>query len=358
MSTTTEKLSSPVKADDLAQHLRKRIESGEIPPGDRLPTFSEMRREYGAATNTVDRAYSQLEADGLIERKAGSGVYVSEHPGTTSTGTIGCLGAGFSGNDIYWNHCIRGINRVLESHGMHPLLLPRLPNAAAWNKVDGVLCHDADRLPEGCPESLPRVSMLHRMSGTVSVIADDYDGARLATNHLLQLGHTRIGSLFIQDDPLGIVRLSGYETALRRADIQPSPEWSRDCEGNLDKYSFSEVARRVMAQWLSGNWADEGLTALVAQNDHVAIGAMEALEEAGLNVPGDVSVVGFDGTTISEHCRPRLTTIKVPLQMIGERATEELINQIARTHEKREETIVLPVKLVERDSTTPPGERR
>lgn len=355
MDAISEKLSSPVKAADLARHLRELINSRRLEPGERLPTFSQMRRQYGAATNTVDRAYSKLEADGLIERKAGSGVYVAEQPGTISTGSIGCLGAGFRGSDLYWNHCIRGINAALESHGMHPLLLPRHPDAKAWEKVDGVLCHDAEEPPADCPAALPRVSMLHRLSHTVSVVADDYGGGRRATEHLLSLGHRRIASLIIHEDALGIMRLGGYEAALRLAGITPSANWSRDCSGDFDRHSFSEVARRIMREWLQEDWRQIGFTALVTQNDHVAIGAMEALEEAGLRVPQDVSVVGFDGTAVSEHCRPRLTTMKVPLQRIGHRAASELVGQIEDGRHKKEETILLPVKLLERDSTAPPG---
>jgi DNA-binding LacI/PurR family transcriptional regulator len=354
VDATSEKLSSPVRAADLADHLRDLIDSGQLEPGERLPTFAEMRRRYGAATNTVDRAYSQLETDGLIERKAGSGVYVAERPGTLTTECIGCLGAGFERANLYWNHCILGINAALESHGLHPLLLPRQPDESAWGKVDGLLCHDAGELPPECPPDLPRVSMLHRMKGTVSVVADDYGGGQMATEHLLELGHRRIASLIIHEDALGLVRLSGYEAALRREGITPAPEWSCDCSGDFDSYDFSEVARGIMRRWLKEEWAERGFTALVTQNDHVAIGAMQALEETGRRVPQDVSVVGFDGTELSEHCRPRLTTIGVPLERIGRRAAHELVRQIDDGRLNTEETIQLPVRLMQRDSTAPP----
>lgn len=351
MSIELTELSKPVRASDLAGGIRDEIEKGNLQPGDRLPTFAAIRERYGAATNTVDRAYSQLEDDGVIERKAGSGVYVAEPHVTGVTGTIGCLGAGFKGFDPYWNHCIEGINSACEEHGVHAMLLPRSPANNAWDKVDGLLCHNVDSLPDGCPATMPYVSFLHRMPDTVSVIAGDFEGMMTATQYLIDLGHRRIGSLIIHDDPLGIVRIGGYEGALRRAGIKVKLEWSRDCSGDFDNYSFTEVARRITDEWLKGDWEKNDLTALVTQNDHVAIGAVHALEDAGLNVPADVSVVGFDGTELSQHSRPRLTTVKVPLENIGRRAANELIDHIQNGQKKDEQIIQLPVELIVGEST-------
>lgn len=351
MSLELDQLTQPVRAKDLADCIRDQIETGHLEPGDRLPTFAAIRERYGAATNTVDRAYSQLEDAGLIERKAGSGVYVAEPHVTGDTGTVGCLGAGFAGSDPYWNHCIEGVKSACENHGVHAMLLPRNPGTNAWDKVDGLLCHDTDALPDGCPPNKPYVSFLHRMPGAVSVVADDFDGMMTATRHLIDLGHQRIGSLIIQDDPLGITRLGGYEAALRRAGIRPRQEWSRDCAGDLNAHSFTEVARRIMGEWLSSGWHDMNLSAVVTQNDRVAIGVIQALQDRGIKVPEDVSVVGFDGTEISLHSRPRLTTVKVPLESIGRRAASELIDQIENGKQKEEHVIQLPVELVVREST-------
>lgn len=355
MGTLTGNLSSPVRASELARHLREQINAGRFEPGERLPTFSQIHRNYGAATNTVDRAYSLLETDGLIERRPGSGVYVAEHAGMITTGTIGCLGAGFKGIDPYWAHCMRGINQTLESRDTHPLLLPPDPKEAAWDKIDGLLCQGTARVPAGCPAELPRVSLLRCMPGAVSVVTDDYGGARAATKHLLDIGHRRIATLFIQDDELGVARLGGYEAALRLRGIQPSPGWSRNCTGDFNSCDFAHVAETIMCRWLRNGWKELHFTALLAQNDHVAIGAMNALNEAGVRVPDDVSVVGFDGTRVAEHCRPRLTTMKVPLERIGHRAACELIRQIEDGTRTDEETIQLPVALLERDSTAPPA---
>jgi DNA-binding LacI/PurR family transcriptional regulator len=90
----------------------------------------------------------------------------------------------------------------------------------------------------------------------------------------------------------------------------------------------------------------------VAQNDESAIGIIEALQEAGLRVPQDVSVVGFDGAELARHYRPQLTTLHVPLHEIGARGAQLLIEQMDGSHERHRsdapethETIMLPAQL-------------
>ena len=111
-----------------------------------------------------------------------------------------------------------------------------------------------------------------------------------------------------------------------------------------------------MKAWLSesDDWSKIGCTALLCHNDDVAIGAMQALNAAGLKVPDDVSVVGFDGTEVGEYSSPQLTTIEVPLQQMGKVAIGLLQKQI-----EVDEVIVghkvLPTQLRVRESTSAPS---
>ena len=107
-----------------------------------------------------------------------------------------------------------------------------------------------------------------------------------------------------------------------------------------------------MKSLLKGNWEEMDCTAILAHNDESAIGVMKVLANAGIRVPEDVSVVGFDGTEVSDLCTPRLTTIKLPLVEMGERAVKVLLQQM-REGTGLLEKIILPVQLKGGESTAP-----
>ena len=133
--------------------------------------------------------------------------------------------------------------------------------------------------------------------GKAGVSADDGNGARLATQHLLDLGHQRIAYLHgYEDHPLMHSRLAGYREALLAEGITPQRSWARRLRGRYDTGArFSSEGRKNMKLWLRDGWREAGFTALLCHNDEVALGAIAALSEAGIRVPQDVSVVGFDG---------------------------------------------------------------
>ncbi len=145
---------------------------------------------------------------------------------------------------------------------------------------------------------------------------------------------------------------------MRAAKIEVPSQWIRRLmhREEIQQAPFLyHSGRASMRKWLQDGWRDLGCTALLAQNDEAAIGAIEELQEAGFDVPGDVSVVGFDGTEAAEYFRPRLTTIKVPLEEIGAAAAEYLLRQIREGDETEEHTgVTLPAQLKIGDSTAPP----
>ena len=162
------------------------------------------------------------------------------------------------------------------------------------------------------------------------------------------LGHTRIGALSCCETPLPRLRLAGYRTALHEAGIVPDPKWVIPMAGG-DR----NQTRKVMGEWLAKDWKENGLTAVLAQNDEVAMGIIDALEDAGLSVPGDVSVIGFDGTENCEHFRPPLTSVAVPLHKIGTTCMELVLSQV-RGEQVDANVTMMPAPLVVRGSTGRP----
>lgn len=178
--------------------------------------------------------------------------------------------------------------------------------------------------------------------GLPSVVAANYRGAAQATQHLLELGHRRIGFL---GGPGGFgcsrERLRGYETALSGAGIPLETMLIR--EGDFTRSGGRRAAEELIR-------FREPPSAIFAANDLMAFGAIEAAEGAGLHVPEDLSVVGFDDIPEARMTRPALTTIRQPLYEMGQRAVDLLLAQIDG-HELSETRIELATELVPRESS-------
>ena len=340
----------------LAEYLRAQVESGAMRPGDQLPSFVEMRTRYGLAQRTLEKTHSLLEQEGLIERRQGLGIFVAQPNARAATGNIGFVGLmPDSRQSPYWTRLLAGVQQAAEDAEEHVLLLKSADNVNGWDRVDGVLI--ASWFMEGSlqrlPRDLPRVVLLFPRAGVANVLADDEAGARAATQHLLQLGHRRIAFL-TSSGPLAENRRRGYEAALRAQNIEPDERWRRDINrGALpEDWNYVERGQAVMRGWLNEDWRELGCTAIVAQNDETAIGAIGVLREAGIGVPEEVSVVGFDDTELAQHFSPALTSVRVPLAEIGAAGVRLLSEQIRR-NALSGEVVILPTQLQIRDSTAP-----
>lgn len=349
-------LSSPLKTPKyvvLAEQLREQIEQGVLKPGDRLPSFVEMRALHGVTPTTVERIYARLEQDNLIVRERGRGTFVRQRDERAMNGVIGISGISFSQQPHpYWFNLMEGFQEVATKAGVELLLLNE-NSEISWDKVDGVLTYDShatdrERTLAQLPPGMPCVTALEAERDLVSVIADDYQGAYDLTTHLLNLGHRRIGYIY---DPLSPTRLTGYRTALRDAGVEVDERWARPVPPYAHNAClYTEFGQYVTRQWLESDWADLGCTAIMTQNDDTAIGVMNALSQAGLRVPEDISVAGFDGTEIGRYFLPRITSVEVPLREIAATAMELLLRQV-NGEKMNPWTMVLPTKVLPGNST-------
>jgi LacI family transcriptional regulator len=186
-------------------------------------------------------------------------------------------------------------------------------------------------------------------SDIAAVSAAHLAGARLATEHLLQLGHTRIAAIA---GPLNWIatddRLLGYRAALAAAGRLAPQRLVR--VGGEPTIAHGRAAARALLDLA------EPPTAIVAFNDKIAVGAMEAAAERGRHVPGDLSVVGFDDLELSRVVVPRLTTVRQPLEEMA-RLGVELLLRLIDGGEIDTLHIELATELIQRDSTAPPPPR-
>jgi LacI family transcriptional regulator len=195
---------------------------------------------------------------------------------------------------------------------------------------------------------VPLVLLDARGDGVAAVVTDDVDGGRLATEHLLDLGHERIA--FIGDDPdnplgftAGRSREEGYRRTMAEAGLSIPPDFVRHGP------HVRSVARQLAEELLAGR---DRPTAVFASSDTQALGVLEAARSAGLDVPGDISVVGFDDVEVSGYVG--LTTVRQPLFESGRLGARVLLDALDDGHlpEPREHWLTL--ELVERSTTAPP----
>lgn len=170
----------------------------------------------------------------------------------------------------------------------------------------------------GMAVGVPLVS-LQAASGSdgFTISADQVAGARAVTEHLIELGHTDILHLAGPQDWIEAEsRMRGYLEALREADLPTFPPIRGDWSADFGHFAGVELARR------------RDFTAVFAANDLMAIGLMHGFRDAGLDVPGQVSVVGFDDIPVAAHVWPPLTTVHQDFPVLGARAVQILLAQI------------------------------
>lgn len=181
--------------------------------------------------------------------------------------------------------------------------------------------------------------------GMVSIGATNFSGGVAATQHLLDLGHTRIAHACGPDTAVCTqARLAGYTSALRQAGVALDESLITECE-------FRYEAADGPAELLLDR-ADRP-TAIFAGNDEIALGLIEQARRRGLRVPEDLSVVGFDDTLLAVRSTPQLTTVAQPLAEMGHTAVQA-IAQLIGGERVSHGHIELATRLMVRDSTAPP----
>jgi DNA-binding LacI/PurR family transcriptional regulator len=262
--------------------------------------------------------------------------------------------------DEYSSVLISGIERHLAdsgfiymvlSHRGVPEKMQNLPNTLMDRAVEGLI---AINTPLDSPLSMPVVAIsdITKGPGITHILIDNTTAAMMALQHLHDLGHKKV-AFFKGPEGNGDTdnRWSCLQNASQKAGIAISPQLTVQLGNHPvhDKHTMSEYGYIAARELLERK---KEFTAIVAFNDGSAIGAIRALNDAGLRVPQDVSIVGFDDVVQAAYAIPRLTTIRQPLQEMGQIAAKALLDII---HEKKKfpPEIVLQPELVVRESTAP-----
>ena len=327
-------------------------------------TIRDVAKRAGVSVATVSRVLngSGPVSDGARQRveDAATALRYVPHGAAQSLSTRRTLNLGVILPDLYgefFSQFIRGLDQATRAAGYHLLLSGSHAQDAEVDaalramraRVDGLILMspdiDPDRLLEVLPPGSPTVLVNTPFGDGDSFDTLDVDnrgGAYAMVRHFVSLGHQRIGLIGGRASNYDArERRTGYRTALEESGLEHRPEW--EVEADFTKSSGYESARRLLEN-------GDRPTAVFAANDSMAIGALSAIQEAGLNVPADVAVGGFDDIPIARYVTPALTSVHVDLTGLGERAVELLLMSIRGQGVRVPVHEVAPTELVVRRS--------
>lgn len=227
--------------------------------------------------------------------------------------------------------------------------LERLPFR---KRVDGLIVVDVpmtdDELRRMAEADIPIVTVGLRTQAFSSLTVDNLRGSRMATEHLLGLGHERLGFLGGHQPepfefPIPRLRREGFEEALEARGLSVEDAWMADAE--LSPAGGVEAMTSILH-------ADERPTGIVAMADEMAIGAMQVAHDLGLRIPEDLSIVGFDDHDLAEYLG--LTTVRQDVSAQGRAAAGWILEAVAATGRLETHHEVLPTRLIVRGSTAVP----
>ncbi|WP_432151962.1 LacI family DNA-binding transcriptional regulator [Streptomyces sp. bgisy029] len=257
----------------------------------------------------------------------------------------------------YFSAIVRGVGAALADTEMQLLLTlagndrerRRLAQYLTAHRVDGVLLvavHADDPLPELLEQlGMPCVisGARHANEPLASVDSDNFDGARAAVEHLISRGRRSVATITGRLEVYGAQRrLDGYRAALAAAGLPPD-------ERLIAPADFTEEGgARAMRELLARR---PDLDAVFAASDVMAAGARQVLREADRRIPEDVALIGFDDSVVARHMHPALTSVRQPIEEMGRRMAELLLEEIAGRVGEERPSVVLPTQLVVRDSS-------
>lgn len=347
------------------------------------PTINDLARQLGVHKSTISRAMDParrhlIGADLLQRVEAAaheSGYRPNRVAAALTTGrsrTIGVLLSDIT-NPVF-PPILRGIEDALDVQGYVAMVAntsrrdgdTRTAQIALERmqaqRVEGFLIAAAvrdDPWLEGLRQSGAQIVLVNRTDGRghlPAVLSDDMLGMRLAVDHLASLGHRRIAHLAGPANlSTGLTRKIGFEQAMQAHGLKGIA--IVECQAYSIEAGQEALGRLMSATGAGGRRRRSaiGPTAIVAANDLIALGALQALKALRVAVPGQMSVVGHNDMPLLDQVSPPLTSVRIQHYEMGFRAARLLLDLLAGSPGSDETTIVLRPKLIVRESTAPPA---
>lgn len=378
----------------LAQAIESRIRSGDLPPNTRLPSENTLDELLGLSRSTIRKALEELENSGFVYRRQGMGTFAADmsklraksdaaagqngqntaeihnqpwegivqKPGPGKNGLIGLLVPTML-NQIY-PQIVRGVEDVASSRGYSVFIGNTYSNRdrelslmeqMIERHVDGLVLeptHSSLDTPGTLNFELlrdypvPFVLIDNDIPGleVSRVSLDDFSGGQLVGRHLVEHGHRRMACIYMETVLAGVDRRDGFmraleEAGIESADVRLCPFTEADHPSNPG-YDYTVQLLRE----------EPRPTAIFYFNDELAINGIQAIREAGLEIPRDISIVGFDNTQNAASPGNRLTTIEHPKYFAGRWAADILFDQIEGGGSRIRRHITVHPELIIRES--------
>lgn len=336
---------------------------GEVRERSRA-TIDDVAQKAGVSTATVSRVINKsgsvaektkevvLQAISELHYRPQSAAQILA---SRKTNTIGLLFEGISGD--FFSPMLRGIEAAAREYN-HKLLIYSTQGPENFDKnqplplgehnTDGVIVYvgsiPKDELIRLAQMNFPVVLIHQSPPKGIQipwVTIENKSGARKIVDHLIEVHNYRRIALLAGDENHedAYWREMGYRESLEDHNIPFDPELF--AVGGFDR----EKAKNAVTNWIN---KQQKIDAIFAGDDDSAIGAIQAINEAGLKVPGDIAVVGFDDINLSRFLTPPLTTVRAPTEQVGREAIRLLVKQIQ--DKKTDSLVILPTKLIIRQS--------
>lgn len=344
--------------DQLVAYLSEKIAAGHLSSGDPLPSENALAKQLKISRMTVRRVFDTLVYAGLLARRQGKGTFVASE----TSGLIGFIGqtliSGISSELVaYLNGAIETYNltgwhllvcgaqndpdrqlsfvKTLQAHGVRGIILAPAVLKSYERNIETLLSLRSARLP---------FVLIERNVEQVDsdyVVSDNFKAGCIATQHLINLGHRRIAFMTGFQVPTITQRYEGYKATLADNGLPFDPSLLVSWPDHTVELGGEQIADILLS----------GATAMVTYSDQGAIHCINRCMEKGVNVPGDLAVVGIGETRISLGVKPILTTVRHDFKAMADTALDLLLKRISGgggTNSWQHES--LDVELVVRES--------
>ncbi|WP_163580266.1 GntR family transcriptional regulator [Gracilibacillus saliphilus] len=364
------------KYKQIKQSIKSKILEGLILPHEKISSESELMRQFDVSRHTVRVAIGELVNDGWLYREQGAGTFCadrSQREKSSSTilpnKNIAIVTTYIS--DYIFPSIIRGAEAYLSEQGYHVSIFNTNNKYEQEQKIliklltgnyDGVIIeptHSASATPnlkyylnlERANIPYVMINAIYEELEPVYFMVDDVIGGYLQARHLMDLGHQKIACMYKTDDAQGQKRLKGFIKAHRELNI---PLDTRNIVTYNSEDQLTKPKKELQRLF---KLKEEKPTAIVCYNDQLVLQLMDEVRQAGIKIPEQLSLIGFDDSLLVEISEVKLTSVKHPKNQLGLDAAQAIIQMIK---EKEVNQTYDPVsklyepELVVRQSTTNP----
>ena len=345
----------------------KDIESGKYFPGERLPAERVLAEKYGVTRMTIRQAIKFLVEQGFLKVRHGSGTYVSDRKHSISQNDNKIIGvlvpdiqrgimidlirgiedeaikAGYNtiicNTDNLWDKANVYVNQLIANGIKGAIFVPVQDIENGEKKEE----NNRQIIEKFYNNNTPVVLVDHdckKVSADL-IVSDNFSGGYEMTKHLINKGHRRIAVVYDFEETSILDRISGYKKALRDNDIEFDPNLIQKIKEYGFTESFSELIKLIVGEL--------NATAIFAMNDLLAADVYYHTSKLKIDIPKDVSVVGYDDLPFSALLETPLTTIHQPLYQMGRESFKLLLEQLLHPNQKPRK-VILQNRLVSRKS--------